>query len=110
MHTKKVVIMKDLLRTLFKIRTPRKTLSISAIPPIESVIIRNNVKMTVTTAIDPQLWDWMLLSGWRLVTVRHDRRKCSTLPKDALTQLIAAGADNREKIHTQILSSLRKSS
>jgi hypothetical protein len=100
--------MNDLLRTLFRIRKPRRALPSGPIPKIGTSVVRRGVKMTVTATIEPELWDWMVLSGWRIVTIDPDRRSCVILPADALGQLIAAGTEDRERVHVRLLSAASK--
>ncbi len=100
--------MNDFLRTLFRIRKPRRALPSGPIPPVGASIVRRGVKMTITAAIDSEMWDWMVLSGWRIVNVSHDRRSCVKLPGEALGQLIAAGTENRERVHVRMLSAASK--
>jgi len=97
--------MKDLIRTLFGIRKKRKTPPLSAAPHKGSVIVRQNFKIVVPRSIGTELWEWMMLSGWRVNPVRNDRRKYVTLPGEALDQLIHAERDQRASIHSRLLRS-----
>lgn len=97
--------MKDLIRTLLGIRKKRKSLPLSPPPRTGTVIVRKNIKAVVPKRISSELWDWMMLSGWRVNPVRNDRRNYAILPDDALDQLIRASEDQRSNIHNSLLRS-----
>lgn len=96
--------MLDLLRTLFRIRKTRQVPSSGPMPKLGSTLVRQGVKMKVSQPMDPELWDWLQLSGWRVSTVRNDRRKSIVLPSDAMARLLAVDADERGKVHAQLIS------
>ena len=100
--------MKDLLRTLFSVRQKRRAPPIGAIPSVGASIIRGQVKMSVTHPIEPDLWNWLVLSGWRSVPVKQDRRKCMALPKSALKELMSADIQERDATHAHLLSKARQ--
>ncbi len=98
--------MKDLFRTLFSIRSsagPHR----SALCPRGATIIRERVKMAIGHPVSCALWalwDWLVLSGWRNLAVRNDRRNCLLAPEGALKELIdAAGPQERNRVHLHIL-------
>lgn len=95
--------MKDLIRTLLGIRKKRQPLPASSRPPVGVSIVRRGVKMNVTHPIDAELWDWLLLSGWRVNLMRNDRRRRVALRSNALSDLIAAGSEKRAKVHAQLI-------
>lgn len=95
--------MKDLLRTLFSIRQQRKPVPVGRLPPVGASIIRGQVKMTVTQPVSWELWDWLVLSGWRNMPVKHDRRKNLSLPEGALKELMDADPLERDRVHSRIL-------
>jgi hypothetical protein len=99
--------MKDLIRKIFNIRTKRKALPTSEKPDVGSVIVRRGLRIKVTESIDPELWDWMLLVGWRANNFRKDRRHYTDLPNDTLSKLKAAGASEREIFHSRLLRSVK---
>lgn len=70
---------------------------------VGSSIIRGQVKMSVTHPIEPDLWNWLVLSGWRSVPVKHDRRQCMVLPKSALKELMSADIQERDATHAHLL-------
>jgi len=77
-------------------------------PSPGGAIIRGQVKMVVTQPIPDDLWQWMLLSGWRPVPVRIDRRKCQKLPDHALRELIEADPLERDSTHARLLGMVRQ--
>jgi hypothetical protein len=97
--------MLDLIRTLFRIRKKRRALPSSASPKIGSTIVRNNLKIKLSQPLDPELWSWLQLSGWRVNTVRNDRRAYVALSEDALARLIAAPPDQRTRLHARLTNS-----
>jgi hypothetical protein len=96
--------MKNFFRTLFGIRAKRKALPITPPPKIGANIIRNGYRIKVTQSCRPDLWDWLLLAGWRASPVRHERRACITLPEETIYQLNAAPVEHREKILGAVLN------
>lgn len=101
--------MKNFFRRLLGIRTKRRALPITPVPPTGTTIIRNGFKIKVTQTCSPELWDWLLLSGWRVVPVRHDRRAGTTLPDAAMHMLNAASVEQREHVMGNLLSSANRS-
>ena len=100
--------MKDFVRTLFRIRKPRRPLPAGPFPQVGGTIILGNIKMDVTVPIEQDLWDWMLLTGWRVLTISHDRRSSIQLPSGALGLLVAADPDDRERLQDRMLDAARK--
>ena len=95
--------MKDLLRNLFSIRQQRKPAPVGPLPQVGSTIIRGEVKMAVDQPIPRELWDWLVLSGWRNLPVKVDRRKGLRAPEGALRDLITADPLERNRAHSRIL-------
>jgi len=95
--------MKDLIRTIFSIRQKRRPAPVGPLPALGATIVRDQVKMSVTHPISSELWDWLVLSGWRNMPVKTDRRKGMRLPDSALRTLIDAPVAERNQTHTLIL-------
>ena len=95
--------MKDLLRNLFSIRQQRKPAPVGPLPQVGSTIISGEVKMAVDQPIPRELWDWLVLSGWRNLPVKVDRRKGLRAPEGALRDLITANPQERNRAHSRIL-------
>lgn len=99
--------MKDYLRSLLGIRKKRKALSSNKSPEIGSMLLMNDIKMMVNTKIDQALWDWLLLSGWRVNTYPNDRRSYASMPANALTQLALASVEAREVLYIKLLAEVK---
>ena len=74
-----------------------------SLPPVGALIMRGPVKMLVTHPLPAELWDWLVLSGWRNMPVKDDRRKDMQLLEGALKALIDAGPAERNQVHARIL-------
>lgn len=99
--------MKDLLRNVFSIRQKRRAPPAGPVPPEGAFVIYKDVKMAVNQTIPRDLWNWMVLSGWRTIPVKKDRRKSKELPAGALLQLISAHPAERDAVHARILAQAR---
>ena len=78
------------------------------LPPVGALIIRKDVKVAVNQPIPRDLWNWMVLSGWRTIPVKKDRRKSMELPAGALLELISAHPTERDMVHARILPQARE--
>jgi hypothetical protein len=96
--------MKDLIRTVFSIRQKRRSPPAGPVPAMGSQLIRGEIRMTVNQNIPRELWSWMLLSGWRAIPVKKDRRKARDLPPGALLELISAHPTERNTVHARVLA------
>ena len=63
--------------------------------------------MKLSQSCDDEMWDWLLLLGWRASSVRNDRRKYIVLPLDTFSRLKAANANDRARILESLLESTR---
>lgn len=95
--------MKDKLRTLFSIRTKRQAPPVGPLPKTGATIVHGSLKMRVTQQMPRELWDWMVLSGWRNLPVVKDRRQGVELPEHTLAELLNAAPGEREALHARIL-------
>lgn len=95
--------MKDWLRNLLSIRQKRQSHSSKGAPKVGGAIICEGVTMRVTTPMPQELWEWMVLSGWRHIPVANDRRATIELPEDALAQLVRAAPTERNSVHARLL-------
>ena len=100
--------MKDLFRNLLSIRQKRRPAPVGGVPAVGVSIIRGDVKMTVTDPISRDLWSWMVLSGWRNVPVKNDRRQYVELPDGLLKQLIDAAPTERDAVHARIMAKAKE--
>ena len=95
--------MKDWIRNALSIRQPRRPAPVGSLPPVGALILRGPVKMLVTHPLPAELWDWLVLSGWRNLPVKVDRRKGLRAPEGALRDLITADPQERNRAHSRIL-------
>lgn len=101
--------MNDWLRTLFSIRTKRRTPTAGPIPPVGATVSNGQFRMRVTNTMPRDLWEWMVLSGWRNVPVAKDRRTYVDLPENAFAQLLQAAPGDRDILHARLLRVAGKS-
>lgn len=99
--------MKDLFRTLLSIRQKRRPPPVGPLPPVGTIIIRGPVKMAITQPVSRELWEWLVLSGWRTLPVKKDRRQGLMAPEGALQELIDADPQERNRAHARILEQSR---
>jgi hypothetical protein len=102
--------MKDLFRTIFSIRKDRRPLPVGRTPQVGDSIVRGHLKMVIEQPVSRELWDWLVLSGWRSVNVKHDRRRYTELPPTTLQTLALANPQKRNAVHEQILDSAHQHS
>jgi len=95
--------MKDWLRTALSIRQPRRPAPVGPLPAVGSDILRGSLKMAVTHPIADELWDWLVLSGWRNLPVETDRRRGMRLPDEALKTLMDADPQERNQVYARLL-------
>ena len=95
--------LKDWIRNALSIRQPRRPAPVGSLPPVGALIMRGPVKMLVTHPLPAELWDWLVLSGWRNMPVKDDRRKDMQLLEGALKALIDADPAERNQVHARIL-------
>lgn len=100
--------MKDWMRNLLSIRQNRRAPSAKGAPKVGSAIILDGVTMQITDPIPRELWEWMVLSGWRNVPVANDRRATTQLAPETLAQLIRTPAAERNGVHTTLLANAQK--
>lgn len=95
--------MKDWIRNALSIRQPRRPAPVGSLPAVGLFIARGPTKMRVTHPVSAELWDWLVLSGWRNMPVKTDRRKGMLLPDGALKALMDADPGERNQAHARIL-------
>lgn len=96
--------MKDMLRNLFSIRQQRKPAPVGGLPQVGATIQRGEVKMAIDRPVPRELWDWLVLSGWRSLPVQKDRRKGRLAAEGSLQALIdATSPQERNQVHERIL-------
>ena len=95
--------MKDWIRNALSIRQPRRPAPVGSLPPVGALIMRGPVKMLVTHPLPAELWDWLVLSGWRNVPEANGRRQSIELPARTMKELLDAAPSEREALHARIL-------
>jgi len=94
-----------MLRNLLSIRQQRRPAPVGPLPQVGATIQRGELKMAIDRPVSRELWDWLVLSGWRSVPVQNDRRKGLEAPDGALQALIdAADPQERNRVHARILA------
>src|SRR5512134_22018 len=94
---------RDRLRTLLKIRKPRKSQRRGPKPSIGARIYCDDVRMTVHAGMTMELWGWLQSKGWREVLFKVDRRKYSDISTDMAKELIDCPVDRREEVLAQAI-------
>ena len=96
--------MKDMLRNLLSIRQQRKPAPVGSRPQVGATVQRGDIKMAIDHPVSRELWDWLVLSGWRNLPVQNDRRKGRRVPSGALKALIDANdPQERNRLHERML-------
>lgn len=101
--------MKNFIRNALSIRKKRTAPPVGHKPAVGSFIILGDTKMEVTHPLSQDLWSWMVLSGWRNVPVKEDRRQYTMWPKNALVQLMQSAPAERDACHARLLEALKNS-
>lgn len=99
--------MKDFFRNLLSIRQQRSPTPVGPLPAVGTTIVRQDVKMHVTLPLPRELWDWLVLSGWRNLPVKNDRRKGLLLPESALQTLLQTPPQERNRVHERLLEQVQ---
>jgi hypothetical protein len=73
-------------------------------PPIGAYITKQQIAIKVTESMTTELWDWLVLMGWREVDIKSNRRKIRRLHDETFSQLVAAKPVERESIYRVILN------
>lgn len=94
--------MKNFLRTLLNIRAKRRTPPTGLRPKVGAFIIHGEFRINVSQSISQDLWDWLVLCGWRTVPVKIDRRSYKEVPNEILVDLVNAPSFERNVIHARI--------
>lgn len=95
--------MKDWIRNVLSIRQTRRPAPVGRVPAVGADIQRGTLKMAVTHQISEELWDWLVLSGWRNLPVETDRRRGMRLPGEALKTLVDADPQERNQVYARLL-------
>jgi hypothetical protein len=96
-----------LMQTLFRRGKPakerRRMLAAGRCPDVGKKIFRRDMVMTVTDPLQQDLWDWLVLMGWRESTARTERRQYRCLPESAIKTLIRTDRADREGVYRELI-------
>jgi hypothetical protein len=99
--------MLNALRNLFRggkpARERRRTPPAGPCPPIGASLVKRDVVMKVTEPMQPEFWDWLVLSGWREVRLSRNRRKYIAAPPGAFRRLARAVSQDRDTLYQKML-------
>lgn len=99
--------MQDWLRNLFAIRAKRKLPPVGRTPKVGAYLMSGDLKLQITQPVTRELWEWLVLSGWRNVPVAKDRRRTRDLPEETLEQLLEAPPAQRDALLARIVRSAK---
>ncbi len=75
-------------------------------PRVGATIVRRGVQMRISESISTELWNWLLLAGWREVRMSRNRRHYREVPPDTLHRLVLCGHEEWESAHRELLGDL----
>jgi hypothetical protein len=110
-HGRKKFVMaslKDAARTLFKVRVKRKVPTSKQFPKSGSFIVRAEAQMMVTVDLTEELWEWLVLQGWRANSFPRDRRQYVQWPTNSMAILAKAPPGERENLYRRLMAGLTK--
>ncbi len=73
-------------------------------PAIDAYITKQQIAIKVTEPMTAELWDWLVLMGWREVDIKSNRRKIRRLHDETFAQLVNAKPAEREAVYRAILN------
>lgn len=73
-------------------------------PDVGKKICRRNMVMTVTDPLQQDLWDWLVLMGWREATEKSERRRYRRLPETSMRVLIRTDRAEREGVYRDLIA------
>ncbi|BCM24628.1 hypothetical protein [Methyloradius palustris] len=73
-------------------------------PAINAYIAKQQTAMKITAPVTQELWDWLILMGWREIEIKSNRRKIRRLDDRVFSKLAQANQQDREAIYREILS------
>ncbi|MFZ6656728.1 hypothetical protein [Undibacterium sp. TJN19] len=96
-------VIKNSLRTIFRVRHERELPPPGAKPAFGATLVLKRLKIQLIVPIDFEQWEWLTSKGWRTMDMRLNRRRYFKVPRKAVTRLLHASQDEREAIHQQII-------
>jgi hypothetical protein len=100
--------LKDAARTLFKVRVKRKAPTSKQFPKSGSFIVRAEAQMMVTIDLTEDLWEWLVLQGWRANSFPRDRRQYAQWPTNSMAILAKAPPGERENLYRGLMKRTEK--
>ncbi|MFZ6672788.1 hypothetical protein [Undibacterium sp. Xuan67W] len=97
-------IVKNEIRSLFKIRKERMLPPPGNMPTFGSTIVLHRLKIQLRMTLEPEQWEWLTLKGWRTQDMRKNRRKYFKVPSKAVARLLHAAPEEREDIYQRIVT------
>jgi hypothetical protein len=105
-----VQMLGGLIQTLIRRGKPakerRRLPAAGRCPDVGTKICRRNMVMTVTDPLQKDLWDWLVLMGWREATAKPERRRYRRLPESAVKVLINTDRAEREGVYQELIGSV----
>ena len=95
--------LKDMLRTMLRIRNTRQLDAVCPKPPVGSNIVRDRLRIRLNHPIDDEAWEWFARMGWRTTDMRKDRRQYMNVPDRVLLNLIKANNLERQVLHISLM-------
>jgi hypothetical protein len=85
----------------------RRLARVGDVPKLGSHITKQRGVMKVTVAMQPDLWDWLVLLGWREIDLKTNRRAVTKLSETSFFELAKASMAEREEIHNRIIRQIK---
>ena len=95
--------LKDTLRTLLRIRTPRTLLPPSQMPVVGSNIVRGRLRIRLKYPVSDEQWAWFTSHGWRTIDMRLERRRYICVSDNVLIKLLKADNVKRDELHATLV-------
>jgi hypothetical protein len=97
------MLLKNTLRTLFKIRKERSLPPAGSKPPVGSNIVFDRMRIRLKHPISDEQWTWLTEHGWRTVDMRTDRRRYALVPEKGVARMLNAEGLEREVILNKMI-------
>lgn len=73
------------------------------VPALDSHIIKQQLVIKITEPMVQDLWDWLVLMGWREIDMKSNRRKVRRLGNDTFAKIAQADYSVREEAYRELL-------
>lgn len=95
--------LRDKLRSFFRVRTRRRLAAVGPCPSVGDHIAKEGVRVRVTDEMDDELWQWLILKGWRKIFLSTDRRRYLVADDALFDELIMANNEERDSIEDRMI-------